>query len=221
MARLLSPIGIIQGKIGGLVFKRRGGKTYISSSPRQYTSPKDPASIQRKKKFAWVVQFSKAVNNFPLIKALWIPVSSKWHPPYQNMFKQVFESFPSPRITPGFGFQLLESSVIIGKSALFVEAAFSTDNLGLNLAIEKSILAAGILVLSDPIDERNPSESFLQIKSGQLPLQAKDNPGGYIIPLTGRDRYMFDQYKTKQVFICLVTLDGSGKPVHYSSTFSL
>ena len=76
MARFISSIGQITGKLGGVVFKRRGNKTYISKIPAHIKPSADPVVIQRRKKFAWVGKFTSAVNSSPLLKALWKSSSS-------------------------------------------------------------------------------------------------------------------------------------------------
>lgn len=221
MARIISPIiGNISGKLGNLVFKKRGNITYISKLPQFRRIPTDQATIDRKKKFAGVGKIATAINSSPLLKALWIPGSTKLLSPYNKIFKNLFKLFPDLALAPEFGFSLTECSVTFGKSAIFVEAGFSNRKVGLDLAVEKSVLAAGILSLSDPVEENPLKEIFLPVRSDKLPLQSENNSGGFIIPLIGIDKIYYDRYKTKKASICLITLDNSDKPVHYSSTFS-
>jgi hypothetical protein len=220
MARIVSPIGIITGKLGNVIFRRRGNKTYVCKAPEQYRIPTDPATIERKRKFARVGKIAVVINSIPLLKAVWTPGSNKSVTPYNQIFKQIFGMFPYIEIAPGFGFSVTDSSVIFGKSAIFVEAGISITNLGLNLSVEKSIIAVGILALSDPLKETYNEEMIVPLRSAKLPLLPENVPGSFIIPLTGLLKLKCDMYKTKKVSICLITLDDSDNPIHYSRTFS-
>ena len=221
MARFISSIGQITGKLGGVVFKRRGNKIYVSKAPGHLKPSKDPATKLRRKKFAWVGKFAAVVNSSPLLKSLWYSSSSRSISSFNKIFKQVFSTFPSldytgPIVfTPGSGFALTGSSVVFGKSSIFVEAGSPLSGSRIDPAVELSVVAAGILVLSDPENESYPKEFFLPVQSGKIPVSLNSS-SVFIIPLTGSDLFTYDQYHIKEVFLSLITLDLSEKPIHYS-----
>jgi len=225
MARFISSIGQITGKLGGVVFKRRGNKTYVSKAPGHLKPTNDPATKQRRKKFAWVGKFTKAVNASPLLNALWKPSSSKSVSVFNKIFKEVFNSTDShdlsgtPVFTPCAPFALKSKSVLFGKSSIFVEAGPPVLGSDIDLVKEISVIAVGVMILSDPVNESYPEDLFLPVQSGKLPLPLIGT-SNFIIPLENRDMLYYDYYRTKKACIVLVTLDLSGNPIHYSATIS-
>jgi hypothetical protein len=225
MARFISSIGQITGKLGGVVFKRRGNKIYVSKAPGHLKPTKDPATKLRRKKFAWVGKFASAVNSFPLLKSLWNSASSRSHSAFNGIFKQVFNTFPSgdysgPIVfTPAGGFQLQSSSVVFGKSSLFIEISSLPCDSDIDPKIELSVIAAGIMVLSDPIHDSLAEEFFLPVQSDKIPVSL-NNPSVLIIPLKGSDLSIYESYLTKKAYLTLVTLDASGNPIHHSVIIS-
>ena len=226
MARFISSIGQITGKLGGVVFKKRGNKTYISKIPAYIKPTNDPATKQRRKKFAWVGKFTRAVNSSPLLKTLWKSSSSRLVSAYNNIFQSVFGSIDSkdlsgvPIFVPGFlSFKLKSKSVLFGKSSIFIEAGALGHSLGIDSSVEKSILAVGVMVLDDPEGDYHAEEMFLPVQSPAIPLSL-DNNLNFIISLSGRDLTVYTLFRTKKLYIVLVTLDSSGNPVRPSEIIS-
>ena len=225
MARFISSIGQITGKLGGVVFKRRGNKIYVSKAPGHLKPTKDPATILKRKKFAWVGRFASAVNSSPLLKALWNSASSGSHSAFNGIFKQVFNTYPSvdypgPIVfTPASGFQLPSSSVVFGKSSLFIEISSLPCDSDIDPKIELSVIAAGIMILSDPVNESHPKEYFLPVQSDKVPVSLND-PSVLIISLTGCDLSIYESYRTKKAYLTLITLDAFGNPFRHSEIIS-
>jgi hypothetical protein len=173
-----------------------------------------------------VGKFTGAVNASPLLHALWKPYSSRSSTVFSNIFKSVFGSIDShdlsgtPIFVPCFTqFSLKNKSVLFGKSSIFVEVAPLGFNLGIDPAKEISLVAAGVMVLSNPETEGLPEDLFLPVQSGKLPLTLTGN-SNFIIPIGNRDIAYYGYYRTKKAYIVLVTLDLSGKPIHYSEMIS-
>ena len=226
MAKFISSIGQISGKLGGVVFKRRGNKTFITKVPVHIKPAKDPATLQRRKKFAWVGKFTKAVNSSPILHSLWKPLSTRSVSVYNNIFQSVFGSIDIkdlsgiPIFIPYFSpFSLINKSVTFGKSSIFVEVDPLGVTLGIDLAKEISIVAAGIMVLSDPETEGFPEFLFLPVQSGKLPLTLNRN-SNFIVPVENTDSVYYDCYRTKKAYLTLITLDASGNPVQHSVIIS-
>lgn len=225
MAKFISSIGQITGKLGGVVFKTRGNKTYIAKAPAHIKPTNDPVVKLRRKKFAWVGKFTSAANSSPLIKAIWKPLYPRTLPTFNKIFKMVFGSFqsldnPGPiKFTPEFGFSLENSSIVFGKSSIFVEVDPLGVNLGIDPAKEISTVAVGILVLSNPSDDNFPEEMFLPVQSAKIPTPIK-NQSVFIIQLPSPELYAYELYRTKKAYIVLITLDASGNPIHHSVIIS-
>src|ERR1039457_6088141 len=70
MARLLTQVlGTMSGSVGDIVFRRRGGRSYVSAHPSGYTPRTDAATVARKKQFKTAVEIAKNINSIPLLKA--------------------------------------------------------------------------------------------------------------------------------------------------------
>jgi hypothetical protein len=140
---------------------------------------------------------------------------------FSNIFKSVFQNINSndlsgtPLFTPCAFFSLKSKSVLFGKSSIFVEVAPLGFNLGIDPAKEISLVAAGVMVLSNPETEGLPEDLFLPVQSGKLPLTLTGN-SNFIIPIGNRDIAYYGYYRTKKAYVVLITLDLSGKPIHYS-----
>jgi hypothetical protein len=225
MAKFISSIGQITGKLGGVVFKTRGNKTYISKAPGNLKPTRDPATKLRRKKFGWVGRFASTVNSFPILKALWNSQSPGSRSSFNKIFKQVFSTFPSSDysgpivFTPPNGFKLAASSVVFGKSSVFIEVSTIPSGPDIKPGIEQSVLAAGIMVLSSPVKEGCPEETFLPVQSGKISLSL-NVPPAFIIPLTGSGLCMYECYRAKKAYLTLITLDASGSPVRHSVIIS-
>src|ERR1039457_3867033 len=70
MARLLTQVlGTMSGSVGDIVFRRRGGRSYVSAHPSGYTPRTDAATVARKKQLKTAVEIAKNINSIPLLKA--------------------------------------------------------------------------------------------------------------------------------------------------------
>ena len=67
-----NPLGIISGRIGELIFRRRNGKIVVYKRPSPSTKPLSIGSINSRQNFKSLVHFSKYLNSVPLIHDLWI-----------------------------------------------------------------------------------------------------------------------------------------------------
>lgn len=225
MAKFISSIGQITGKLGDVVFRTRGNKTYIAKAPGPRKPTKDPVVKQRRKKFAWVGKFTSAANSLPLIKALWQPLYPRTLSTFQKIFKMVYKNFqtldnPGPILfTPECGFSLENSSIVFGKSSLFVEADPLGVTLGINHKEEISIVAVGVLALSNPPDNSLPEQMFIPVKSAKIPTQL-NNQSVFIIQLPSPELFAYSQYRTRKIYLTLITLDASGSPVRHSVVIS-
>ena len=224
MARIVSPIGFITGKLGDLVFKKRGGINYITKAPRPHKPTKDPVVKERRSKFAWVGKFASAVSSIPILKAIWIPESSRSVSPFNKIFKQIYRHIIGagisgvPNFVPLGSISLNDSAIIFGKKSIIVEIDLP-KTAGIDPKVETSVLAAGIMVLTDPLEEQFPNDIFMPVQSAKIPVVLNDT-SLFKISLTGLDLIKSSHYRTKKVWLTLVTINASGKPVHYSEIIS-
>ena len=132
---------------------------------------------------------------------------------------QSLDNISPIKFTPEFGFSLGNSSIVFGKSSIFVEADPFGVNLGINPKVETSTVAVGVLVLSDSADDHFPEEMFLPVQSAKIPTQL-NNQSVFIIQLPSPELFAYSQYRTKKAWLTLITLDASGSPVRHSVIIS-
>ncbi len=61
----------VTGKIGGVVFSKRYGKTVISALPANYKKSNSERAVNNRKRFAVISNIATALNNVPEFKELW------------------------------------------------------------------------------------------------------------------------------------------------------
>src|SRR5664280_2817389 len=104
MARLLTQVlGTMSGSVGDIVFRRRGGRSYVSAHPSGYTPRTDAATVARKKQFKTAVEIAKNINSIALLKAVWPTDSSKLVSKFQKM---VSVNYKLVSLTPNLGFEM-------------------------------------------------------------------------------------------------------------------
>lgn len=116
-------IGKLSGKLGDLTARTRAGKTYYSAQPVSFNSPKDPATLDRRKKFLCTIRFALEVLALPVLKEVWDIVKLPGLSAY-NMIARANYHFSTPErstleniITPG-GFELDVQNALIGADSV-------------------------------------------------------------------------------------------------------
>lgn len=104
-------LGMINGRVGDLVFKVRNGKQYVASRPSKYTMSRKPTEEARRNKFSVNGKFAKCISSVPELKAVWekakAPAVSGYNKICSVNFKRCSDESPTLNniITPG-GFPL-------------------------------------------------------------------------------------------------------------------
>src|ERR1035441_3986947 len=117
MARLITQIlGVMTGSVGDIVFRRRGGQSYVSAKPSGYSPRTDAPSVARKKQFKTAVEIAKNINAIPILKAVWPVDSSKQMSKFQKMVSVNYKLVSGedltgqPTLTPNLGFEMTTRS---------------------------------------------------------------------------------------------------------------
>ena len=72
MAQLKSQtFGVINGKVGNVVYRQVNGKTFASIRPDKYNVTNTEKSVKVKTGFKNLVKFSAYINSIPILKAVW------------------------------------------------------------------------------------------------------------------------------------------------------
>ncbi|MCZ7604009.1 MAG: hypothetical protein M5R37_14190 [Melioribacteraceae bacterium] len=79
-------LGVVNGKIGNLVFRRVNGKTFVSNRPQKYNITGTEESTLVKNGFKNLIMFSAYLNSIPLIKTVWGSKTIRGNRAYNKIF---------------------------------------------------------------------------------------------------------------------------------------
>jgi len=83
-------LGTIKGKVGDVVFKMRGDKSFVGNAPKKYRNSKTEGAVFNRNRFSMLNDFSSAVNSSPELKALWKISDCEGDIPFRKIFKMNF-----------------------------------------------------------------------------------------------------------------------------------
>ncbi|MDY0081123.1 MAG: hypothetical protein RBR95_11090 [Ignavibacteriaceae bacterium] len=71
MAVVKQSLQVLSGKVGNVVYRRRGKINYMAALPKRYKMSKSPEAQAARKRFKTLSAFSKYVNTFHRLKEIW------------------------------------------------------------------------------------------------------------------------------------------------------
>jgi hypothetical protein len=225
MARLLTQVlGVMSGSVGDIVFRRRGGRSYVSAHPSGYTPRTDAATTARKKQFKTALEIAKNINSIPMLKAIWpadpTKATSKFNKMVSVNYKLVSgtDLTGQPTLTPEQGFSIPSAVVEIGANAVTFTADALGVDLGIDTSIEKTYIVTGLIVMNAPTDPLSPDIEILKFSAAKVNLDLI-NPIQASMPLSGIDQQLLAKYTNKRAFFAFFTLDSAEKVVKHSATY--
>jgi hypothetical protein len=220
-----SLFGSISGKVGNVVFRKRGGKIYVATKPRKRQSAKNAGEIEREKIFALTGKISTGINSTELLKYFWRPVAAKYQSSYNLIFKKNYGELNIENLcgnvfmTPTEGFRLTDPTIYPGDTNLLIECKALGDNSINNSNADKYVTAVGIIILKNPATEEMPLYKVIAFKSNKYLFY----PHEYIslsVEFFGDQLMQYGYYSLKKVFAAFVTTDADDKPIQHSITFT-
>jgi hypothetical protein len=224
MGQLLDQVlGTASGLVGNkLVFRNKGNTNIIAKRPAKRTSLPSAAEIAFRAKFALTGKVARGINSIAQLKEVWPNTSkgmSKFNEIFQTNYKLIntVENLGTITVGPVFGFNTINPVLTAGVSNVHLVTDALGVEVGIDTSIETHIVAAGIVVLLNPIAEGTPPVSVISFKTIQANLDLI-NEVNLTANFTGIDLTMYGSYTERRVFACLITLDDNGKAIRYSST---
>ena len=219
-------LGKLRGSVSDIVFKQRKGKYYVASKPDAYNTSDDPASIDRKNRFALTCRFASQVNAVSYLNAIWKTKASAGMSAY-NVITQTNYKFTNPdgltdmaAMVPDLGFRVTINSSTINppNHQVILDPIGNITNI--DTSLETNICLCTIIALSNPNDDLIEQNAFVTLASApqQTVLDAELT---FQVPYSDKEIQLLNNYQDKKVFSVLVTLDESENPVHYSNTILL
>jgi hypothetical protein len=218
-------LGDASGRVGGIVFRERGDRVYISKRPRPKPNKvvSDLAKTIRDK-FALTVAVCKGINGTSLLKNGWTADPTKARSKFNKIFQENYKSIGTidspgkPVLLPLTGFPIANAVISLTQSGFTISADQPGVDSGINPVLEKFILGAGVMVMTDPTDPALPKFKVMAVKTGQQSLDT-DAPINIAFTLMGNPLSDFKLYTTKKVSLTLITTDTIGNRINNSVTF--
>ncbi len=210
-------LGEVRGKIGDVVYRKRGKKIIAASAPKKRTKKFSPAEIANQKKMRVAGKFAGAVKGIEVLKKIWEAVEiEKYEDSYPvNKISGVNYDFFLPGkatdeniITPeGFNFPVKR-----------VECLDSQIELKLNELPQKKGNEKFVFVLLAWF-EKPRLRKYGSYANECIVKEAKSNVKKIIFELDEIVKMKESRYREKIIYLALVIVDEDENVVRWSSTF--
>jgi hypothetical protein len=221
MAILTSALGNLSGKVGNLVFRVKGGKTYVSSAPGKRKNLMTQERKNNAIKFGVTGKIAGLINSIPDLQEVW----KKYYNTKKSVFTKIFKKIhgqmtgkdfnKSGSLVPDFGFPI-KGQVISGKNFIIVETEALGNHLGITEETEKFIQAVGIIVFKDPINDSVPETTIEDLISWPPEILKLNEPQLFCFAIDREKNEEMRSYGTREFHMHLITRDDMGQVAHYS-----
>jgi hypothetical protein len=219
-------LGQIQGGIASVVIKYRNGKPYIASKPAQTNTGKDPATLFKKSQGRFIGKLSKEIYKIEILKKIWTNYDVLKGYTYQQIWGRNFKSIKVDdlsgfvTLSPQINFKVINPVIEISDNhAGRITASSFGDKNGINPAIEKKILAVGIIILKNQIGVNESEINYLTINSEPIDFDLT-NPIEIALEILPLGSSAYNCFLIKKSYITLITLDKTGSPIHTSEVIT-
>src|ERR1035437_3069882 len=160
MARLRKQVlGQLQGGIASVVIKYRNGKPYVASKPGKCNTGKDPVTLFKKNQGRFIGKLSSVIYKIEILKKIWSLADAPKGYTYQQIWAKNYRSIKNNDLSgnvtlvPSCEFKIINQTIELKENNTgTLTASPLGDKIGLNLAIEKKITAAGVIILKNRTD---------------------------------------------------------------------
>ena len=227
MARIRKQVlGQLQGGIADVKIKYRNGKPYVASKPGKFNTGKDPVTLFKKNQGKFIGKLSSVIYKIEILKKIWSLADTLKGYTYQQIWARNYRSIKNTDLSgivtlvPSAGFRTINPTIVLGENDKGILTASPLgDKIGINLAIEKKMIAAGVVILKNNIPGSTYEFGFLAINSKQVDLDLT-NPIKIDLEAKPITKWYITNFSIKKSYITLITLDESGSPIHYSEVFT-
>jgi hypothetical protein len=225
MAKLKSPVlGNVSGTVGNIVFTEKGDSSILYRKTKRTARTATTSMVAMRDKFKLVASIAIGVNRTGLLKKLW-PSNPKIR---RSHFNAIFQgNYPvvrtitdlgKPIMAPGVGFPIANGVITKNTTGL----SFGSDSPGMEASIdpnvEKSVIACGVVILSNPINAEDAAFKVLPVKTSMQSLDS-DAPINLSNTYLAEDLVNYQAYTDKKIYLVLLTLNSDGTPVRRSVQF--
>jgi hypothetical protein len=223
MAEVIGLFSEISGRVGNVIYVRRGGKTFVKKLPKKRTTPYSKTELDHHSRFGFTCKIASRICQTDELKHFWDEVKKRNQSSHNRIFKENFHlAGPEDitgivKLTPDFGFNLNEPMLLTGKSGISLDCKPIKGQSSEFYKKTKYIMAAGIVILRSPRSKSRDNYEIMPFKSEKIKFRVHSLIS-IQIPLGGADLKSYRGYSLKTAYTVLVALDEQGNPFSYSGT---
>ena len=219
-------LGQIQGGIADIKIKYRNGKPYVASKPGKFNTGKDPVTLFKKNQGKFIGKLSSVIYKIEILKKIWSLAEGPKGYTYQQIWARNYRSIKNNDLSgivtliPSSGFKTINQTIELGENEKGILTASPLgDKIGINLSIEKKMIATGVVILKNNMYGSETDFGFLAISSKPVDFNLTDsiNINFDTLPVTPS---VISYFSIRKSYITLITLDESGAPIHCSEVIT-
>jgi hypothetical protein len=219
-------LGQVQGGIASVVIKYRNGKPYIASKPGQTNTGKDPVTLFKKSQGRFIGKLSSVIYKIEILKKIWSLAEGLKGYTYQQIWGRNYKSIKNGDLSgivtliPSCGFKTINQTIELGENEKGrLTASPLGEKIGINLSVEKKMIATGVVILKNNIFGSETDFGFLAITSKPVDLNLTDSIDINFdtLPVTNS---LLQYFTIRKSYITLITLDESGSPINCSEVIT-
>ena len=228
MATIINPtFGKISGKVGDFVIRNRNGKTFICrKSLGRSKSSFSESELVRQKRFGLNCKLAKCINQIDEYKVLWKKNLNGKANTFNAIAKSNYPlvnidgSVQHPHLAPdSIDMDFSDSCINYSEGKIAIKLKPGSFDLVKDYKNDNLVMAAGIICLSNPLDDRKDGIVFLKAKSDVVKVSEGEETVLFI-ELDGCERQIVDIYEKRMFYFGFVSMDENGNIVNSVSTFS-
>lgn len=165
MAKVLDQhLGTIRGKVGNIVFRMIGSKSFAGKAPKKYKETKSELVIYNRKRFLVTSEFASSINDSKNLKELWKKSDFAGKLPFHKICKANYlyarSGFmnTSARIVPG-NFEFENFKLILDESVFEVKFGLNED---LITSFPPPYLFIGFIQITHPLNQSSADKTSLR-----------------------------------------------------------
>src|ERR1035437_3562024 len=223
MAQLTGIFEGISGRVGNIVYVRRGGKTFVKRLPSKRTTPYSKLELEHHSRFGFTCKIASRICQTEELKHFWNEVKKGNQSSHNRIFKENFHLVEPEdltgfvRLTLDFGFNLDELMLLTGKSGISLDCKPIKEQSSDFYKKIKYIMAAGIVILRRPRSKSRDNYEIMSFKSEKITFGVHSLIS-IQIPLGGAELKSYKGYSLKTAYAVLVALDEKGNLFIYPGT---
>lgn len=223
MAEVIGIFNGISGRVGNVIYVRRGGKTFVKALPSKRTTPYSKLELEHHSRFGFTCKIASRICQTEELKHFWDEAKKGNKPSYNRIFKENFRHADPENLTgfvkliPDYGFILNEPMLLTGKAGISLDSKPIQEQSSEFYNKTKYIMAAGIVILRKPKSKSRDKYEIMPFKSEKINFRVHSLIS-IQIPFGGAELKSYKGYSLKTAYAVLIALDEQGNPFSYSDT---